>query len=78
MGIVQFPMGRLADHAERLAFRRGLARVSTTARPPLKVVVSGAPAFCASCAAPIESGGVWRGVEVYCSVECSLGGGRPA
>jgi len=78
MGIVLFPVGRLAGHGERLAFRRGLAGISTTARPPLKVVVSGAPAFCASCAAPIESGAVWRGVEVFCSVECSLGGGRPA
>ncbi|HEV2139759.1 MAG TPA: hypothetical protein VGT01_01100 [Candidatus Dormibacteraeota bacterium] len=37
-----------------------------------------AAAYCAACAAPIDSGAVWRGEEAYCSVECSLGGGRPA
>jgi hypothetical protein len=78
MGIVQFPVGRLAGHAERIAFRQGLARLNA-GRPPLRVLEVGpAPMFCASCATPVESGAVWRGTEVYCSVECSLGGGRPA
>jgi hypothetical protein len=38
----------------------------------------GGLAYCAACAAPIDFGAVWRGEEAYCSVECSLGGGRPA
>ena len=77
MGIVQFPVGRLAGQAERIAFRQGLARLNT-GRPPLRVVESGPPAFCAACASPIEYGAVWRGAEAFCSVECSLGGSRPA
>ena len=78
MGIVQFPVGRLAGHAERLAFRQGLARLQG-GRPVLRVLMTGpVPRFCASCATPLESGVVWRGEEVYCSVECSLGGDRPA
>jgi hypothetical protein len=78
MGLVQFPAGRLAGHAERMAFRHGLARLHP-GRPPLRVVAS-APTvgFCAACASPIDYGAVWRGEEAFCSVECSLGGDRPA
>ncbi len=79
MGIVQFPVGRLAGQAERLAFRQGLARRMSNAPPPLRLI-GGAPGalYCAACAAPVDFGPVWRGEEVYCSVECSLGGNRPA
>jgi hypothetical protein len=79
MGIVQFPAGRLAGQAERLAFRQSLARRMSTARPPLRVIAARSGAlYCAACAASVEFGAVWRGEEVYCSVECSLGGNRPA
>ncbi|TME20773.1 MAG: hypothetical protein E6I67_09465 [Chloroflexi bacterium] len=79
MGIVQLPAGRLSGSAERMALSRGLAR-PTGSRSSLKVLSVGAvtPAFCATCAAPIDFGAVWRGEEVFCSVECSLGGNRPA
>ena len=79
MGIVQLPAGRLSGSAERMALSRGLAR-PTGSRSLLKVLSAGAvtPAFCATCAAPIDFGAVWRGEEVFCSVECSLGGNRPA
>lgn len=78
MGIVLFPMGRLGGHAERSALRHGLGRLSTQ-RPPLRVVAQGpGAAFCAACAAPLDAGTVWRGGEAFCSVECSLGGDRPA
>ena len=79
MGIVQLPSWRLAGNAERIAFREGLS-LAGKGQPLLKVLSSSAPApgFCASCAAPVEFGVVWRGGEAFCSVECSLGGGRPA
>jgi hypothetical protein len=79
MGIVQLPVGRLAGHSERIAFRQGLARLNS-GRPPLRVIDHGpGAAFCAACAAPIDFGPVWRAGEAFCSVECSLGGGgRPA
>src|SRR5256712_10598352 len=79
MGIVQLPAGRLSGSAERMALSRGLAR-PTGSRSSLKVLSVGAvtPAFCATCAAPIDFGAVWRGEEGFCSVECSLGGDRPA
>jgi hypothetical protein len=78
MGIVQFPVGRLDGRAERMAFRLGVARLNP-GRPSLRVVAT-APtvAFCAACASPIDYGAVWRGEEAFCSVECSLGGNRPA
>ncbi len=79
MGIVQFPAGRLAGQGERLAFRKGLARRMSTAQPPLRLIATGPEAlYCAACAVPVDFGAVWRGEEVYCSVECSLGGNRPA
>lgn len=78
MGIVQLPVGRLAGHAERLAFRQGLARMRSGV-PPLRVIEPRpTAAFCAACAAPIDFGPVWRRGEAFCSVECSLGGDRPA
>ena len=79
MGIVQLPFARLAGNAERIAFRHGVA-VAAKGQPVLRLVpkAGSAPGFCASCAAPIDFGVVWRGGEAYCSVECSLGGGRPA
>jgi hypothetical protein len=79
MGIVQLPVWRVAGSAERIAFRSGLARQGVE-RPSLRLVRAGAPvaAYCSACAAPINFGAVWRGDEAYCSVECSLGGNRPA
>lgn len=79
MGIVQLPTSRVAGSAERMAFRRGLVRPGAD-RPSMRVVRTGeaAAAFCSACAAPIDFGAVWRGVDAYCSVECSLGGNRPA
>lgn len=78
MSIVQFPVGRL-DTAERAAFRRGLPATSRFGAA-LQLIQRQAPAraYCAACAAPIDYGAVWRGEEAYCSVECSLGGDRPA
>jgi hypothetical protein len=79
MGIVQLPAGRLSGSAERIALSRGVAR-PTGSRSSLRVLApSGvSPAYCAACAAPIDFGAVWRGEEAFCSVECSLGGNRPA
>ena len=80
MGIVQLPTWRVAGSAERLAFRRGLVRPSAD-RPTLRLVTAGQPvttAHCSACATPIDFGAVWRGENAYCSVECSLGGDRPA
>jgi hypothetical protein len=79
MGIVHLPVWRLAGNAERIAFREGLS-LAGSGQPVLRVLspAASAAAFCASCAAPIEFGAVWRRGEAYCSVECSLGGGRPA
>ena len=79
MGIVQLPVGRLSGSPERVALSRGLARPSGS-RSSLRVLApSGvSPAYCAACAGPIAFGAVWRGEQVYCSVECSLGGNRPA
>lgn len=77
MSIVQFPVGRVSG--QRAAFRRGTP-LSTRFGAALQLVQrqTAAAAYCAACAAPIDSGAVWRGEEAYCSVECSLGGGRPA
>ncbi len=74
MDILRLPVGRFAP-AERAAMRRGLATAGAV-QPSLKVVGTGAvrSSFCARCAAPIDFGAVWRGHEVFCSVECSLGG----
>ncbi|HET9781050.1 MAG TPA: hypothetical protein VFR33_04655 [Candidatus Dormibacteraeota bacterium] len=78
MSIVQFPVGRV-DGAERVALRRGLPATSRFgAALQLVQRQSPAAAYCAACAAPIDYGAVWRREEAYCSVECSLGGNRPA
>jgi hypothetical protein len=79
MSVIQLPMVRRGRSAERSALRRGLAVVVPA--KPLQVVPVGAlnpRAFCAGCAGPIEFGAVTRGRESFCSVECSLGGDRPA
>lgn len=77
MNIVEFPAGRLS--AERVALR---SRVPATSRfgAALQLVQrqTAAVAYCAACAAPIDFGAVLQGKEAYCSVECSLGGNRPA
>ena len=79
MGIVQLPVWRLAGNGERIAFRQGLPLAGSD-EPVLRVVPTAGPpsAFCASCAAAIDFGVVWRRGEAYCSVECSLGDDRPA
>ena len=85
MSIVPFPVGRV--DAERMAFRRGDLNGVPNGIPmtskfaaALQLVhrQTAAAAYCAACAAPIDFGAVWRGDEAYCSVECSLGGDRPA
>jgi len=78
MSTVQFPFGRV-DAAERAAFRRGVPTISRFAAA-LQLVQRQSPAmaYCAACAAPIDYGAVWKEKEAYCSVECSLGGDRPA
>jgi hypothetical protein len=78
MGIVHLPVGRGRGEIERAALQRGLAAGASV--QPLHVLATGgrASAYCAGCAAPIEFGAVTRGIDSFCSVECSLGGGRPA
>jgi hypothetical protein len=76
MEIVRLPTGRL--RGEWLALRD---RAATTSRVgPLQPALSRTafPPFCAGCAAPIDYGTVSRGTQVFCSVECSLGGDHPA
>jgi hypothetical protein len=77
--ILHLPVGRLGPKPERVAFRLGLVGTGT-ARPMLRMLreESVGPRYCAGCAKPMDFGVVWRGVEAYCSVECSLVGGRPA
>jgi hypothetical protein len=78
VSIVQFPVGGFSESVERNALRQGLA--SSRFRAALQLVERQTPAamYCAACAAPIDFGAVWRAEEAYCSVECSLGGKRPA
>jgi hypothetical protein len=78
MSIAQVSEGRLSD-GERLALRQGLA-ASSRFRAALQLVQRQTPAaaYCATCAAPIDFGAVWRGEEEFCSVECSLGTDQPA
>jgi hypothetical protein len=79
MGIVQLPAGWERGDGERSALERGLAKVlpvrSLRVLPMQEVDQRG---YCAGCARPIEFGAVVRGDEVFCSIDCSLGGGRPA
>ena len=79
MAIVHLPVGRLSGSAERIVLRQG--RVGPGGVRPMLRLIRGegsAPRYCAACAAPVEFGPVWRGEETFCSVECSLGGNRPA
>jgi hypothetical protein len=78
MSMVQLPVDRPTGHAERVALRRGLAGSRFGAALQLVQRQTPAPTYCSGCAAPIDYGAVWRGVEAFCSVECSLGGDRPA
>ncbi len=78
MSIVPFPKGRFTPVVERSALRRGLPTSRLSAALQLVNRQTAASAYCASCAAPIDFGAVWRGPEAFCSVECSLGDGRPA
>lgn len=73
--IVQLPLGR---GTERMAVRSG--SLASAAQGPLRLVdPSGTPTrYCATCAAPIEFGAVWRAEQAYCSVECTLGSDQPA
>ena len=82
MGVIQLPQlpmeGPRRQIGERAALRDGLA---VGLGRPLKVLPkrsADAYSYCAGCAGPIEFGPVIRGSESYCSVECSLGGDRPA
>jgi len=77
--MVQLPLGGQGQVSERSALRQGLGQGRAVVVPvrPLHVVPDG-PAYCAGCAAPIEFGAVMRGLDSYCSVECSLGGDHPA
>lgn len=77
MRIVDFPVRQATP--ERQALRRAVPMSSRFAAA-LQLVQRQAPAtaYCAACAAPIDSGAVWLEDEAYCSVECSLGGNRLA
>jgi hypothetical protein len=79
MGIVRLPLRGQGQMSERSALRQGLGQGRAVVVPvrPSPLVPDG-PAYCAGCAAPIEFGAVMRGLDFYCSVECSLGGDHPA
>jgi hypothetical protein len=75
----QLPMdGPRGQIGERAALRGGLAGGLGRPLKVLPKTSAGAYSYCAGCAGPIEFGPVIRGSESYCSVECSLGGDRPA
>jgi hypothetical protein len=80
LGILLLPARRLRGNStERTALRHGVA-VLVPVRP-LHVLPQGnigGRAYCTGCAGPIEFGPVVRGLEAYCTIECSLGGDRPA
>ncbi len=82
MDVIDFPLGRVGgERIERAALRTGLGTM-TALRRRLRVVAGGGrltrACFCARCAAPIDFAPVVRGTDTFCSVECSLGDGRPA
>lgn len=79
MSIVHVPVGRLSGRAEREALRQGLG-VGSRFGAALQLVQRQTPAstYCAACAAPIDFEAAWSGDDAYCSIECSLGGKRPA
>jgi hypothetical protein len=79
MGTIHLPAGRLhGPLAERSALRQGIAsgpaRVHVVKRARS---TDSRTAYCHSCARPIDFGAVVRGTQVFCSIECSLGGIRP-
>lgn len=74
MRVIELPLGRLGE--ERGVLRTRLA-IPRAPRAGL-TVVQGRLAYCASCAAPVEFGAVTRGGWTFCSIECSLGGDKPA
>ena len=79
MSTVELRASRNYSAAERAALRRGLTTMSRFGAA-LQLVQRQTPAhtYCAACAAPIDFGAVWRAGEAFCSVDCSLGGHRPA
>ena len=79
MGVIHLPAGRLhGPVAERSALRRGIASGPAHVRVVKRArVTEPQPAYCDGCAGPIDFGAVFRGMLVYCSVECSLGDVRP-
>jgi hypothetical protein len=79
MGVIHLPAARLdGPVAERLALRQGVASGPAHVRVVKRTkTVDAKPSYCDSCAGPIDYGAVFRGTQVYCSVECSLGGVRP-
>lgn len=82
MEVIHFPAGRIGGPAlERAALRTALG-AATTGGARLRVMTGKGMVtralFCARCAAPIEFGLVVHGTDTVCSVECSLGDGRPA
>jgi hypothetical protein len=75
MAIIELPAWRLsAGVSRRSALRSGVAM----SQPAVRLVKGSVTAFCDRCAAPIDNGAVMNGGGTYCSVECSLGGGRSA
>ena len=81
MGIIELPAWRLrGSPSDRVVLRTGVA----VSRPVMRVVrpaqgvTTTQVAFCDRCASPIEFGAVTNGYWTYCSVECTLEGGRPA
>jgi len=79
MSILQLPEGRHWGDGGRVALRNRVA-ISSRLGAALQLVQRQTPAhtYCAACAAPIDFGAVWRGRDAFCSVDCSLGGNRPA
>jgi hypothetical protein len=79
MQVIRLPFGEPREQtSERSALRHGLAVVGPVRLHVAPKTVSDGVAFCAGCAAPIEFGAVMRGLDSYCSVECSLGVDHPA
>jgi len=79
MRMIQLPAGRLRGQvSERSALRQGIARGPAHLQVVKRIpAIDAQPAFCDTCARPVDFGAVFHGSRVYCSVECSLGG-RPA
>ena len=79
MGVIHLPAGRLQGPvAERSALRQGVASGPGHVRVVKRAkAIEAQPTYCDGCAGPIDFGAVFRGTQVYCSVECLLGGSRP-